>query len=351
MAKVTKIIATLVGSSALWLGGTAYISSNTQSELNNYVTKANKLYESNGMKLSVESFEKGFFTSTAKMKIDFMDSPMKEIVAKTFKLPMVMDYNIENGPLFFKEGLGIGASRITTHFNFDDYVTNKEEFRKYFKDGIEFTSSSSVGFSKNTSFVAKTNKIVLDLEGDKFNFSPLNVEGEMNIETFQGQLKMVVDTITSENDNGSFKAKDVVLDADITKFFDNGFYLGDFLFTFGSIDMKGEDLPFELKNAKVVVDTKIDENDDKTVNMNFKLDANVGESTLPKDYASLGRVELAYALNGAKLEGLLAFQDYVKKLQEKQQDIMGRLISSTGEMDMDVYAELEKMQREMQDKC
>jgi len=107
MAKVTKIIATLVGSSALWLGGTAYISSNTQSELNNYVTKANKLYESNGMKLSVESFEKGFFTSTAKMKIDFMDSPIKEAVAKTFKLPMVMDYNIENGPLFFKEGFSV----------------------------------------------------------------------------------------------------------------------------------------------------------------------------------------------------------------------------------------------------
>jgi len=49
MAKVSKvIIATLAGSAALWLGGTAYISSSTQPQLNNYVTKANSLYQANG---------------------------------------------------------------------------------------------------------------------------------------------------------------------------------------------------------------------------------------------------------------------------------------------------------------
>jgi len=351
MAKVSKvIIATLVGSSAFWLGGTAYISSNTQSELNNYVAKANALYQSNGIQLSVENFEKGFFTSTAKMKIDFTDSSMKKEISKTFKLPMEMDYNIENGPLFFKEGFGVGASRITTHLNFEDYIVDKEAFHKFFKEGLKLTSSTSVDFLKNASFVAKTNKIVLDVNGEEVFISPVNMDGDMNIETFQGQMKMVVDSINTENSKGSFLAKDVVLDADIKKFYDNGFYLGDFIFSFGSVDMKGEQLPFELKKAKIVLNTKIDENDDKTVNMNFKLDANVGDSTLPKDYASLGRVELAYALNGAKLEGLLAFQDYMKTIQEKQQDIMGRLMSSTGEMDMDVYAELEKMQREMQDK-
>jgi len=350
MAKVTKIIATFVGSSALWLGGTAYISSNTQSELNNYVAKANTLYQSNGIQLSVENFEKGFFTSTAKMKIDFTDSLMKEEISKTFKLPMEIDYNIENGPLFFKEGFGVGASRITTHLNFEDYIVDKEAFKKLFKEGLALTSSSSVDFLKNASFVAKTNKIVLDVEGDNIYFSPINMEGEMNIETFQGRMKMAIDSINTENSNGSFKAKDVELDADIKKFYDNGFYLGDFLFTFGSIDMKGKQLSFELKKAKMVLDMNIDENEDKTIDMHFKLNAKVGDSTLPMEYASLDNVELSYALNGAKLEGLLAFQDYMKTIQEKQQDIMGRLISPTGEMDMNVYAELEKMQREVQEK-
>ena len=351
MAKVSKvIIATLVGSAALWLGGTAYISSSTQPQLNNYVTKANSLYQANGMNLSVENFDKGFFSSTAKMKIDFMDSPLKEALAKTLKLPIVVDYKIENGPLFFKEGLGVGASRITTHLNLEDYVVDKEAFRKLFKEGVEVTSNSSVDFAKNASFVAKTNKILLNVEGDEVEISPVNIEGEMNIETFQGQMKMLVDAITTESGKGFFKAKDVALDADIKKFYDNGFYLGDFVFSFGSIDMKGEQLPFELKNAKVVLDMNIDENDDKTIDMNFKLDANVGESKLPMEYASLGKVELSYALNGAKLEGLLAFQDYVKTLQDKQQDIVDRLISpTTGELDMDVYAELEKMQSDMQD--
>ena len=352
MAKVSKvIIATLAGSAALWLGGTAYISSSTQPQLNNYVTKANSLYQANGMNLSVENFDKGFFSSTAKMKIDFTDSPFKEALAKTLKLPIVVDYKIENGPLFFKEGLGVGASRITTHLNLEDYVVDKEAFRKLFKEGVEVTSNSSVDFAKNASFVAKTNKILLNVEGDEVKISPVNIEGDMNIETFQGQMKMLVDAITTESGKGFFNAKDVALDADIKKFYDNGFYLGDFVFSFGSIDMKGEQLPFELKNAKVVLDMNIDENDDKTIDMNFKLDANVGESKLPMEYASLGEVALSYALNGAKLEGLLALQDYMKTLQAKQQDIMERLISpTTGELDKDVYAELENMQRDMQDK-
>jgi len=217
MAKVSKvIIATLVGSSAFWLGGTAYISSNTQSELNNYVTKANSLYQANGMKMSIESFEKGFFTSTAKMKIDFLDSPFKEVLSKTLKLPMVVNYNIENGPLFFKEGFGVGASRMSSHLNLVDYVVDKEAFQKLFKEGVEVTSSTSVDFLKNASFVAKTNKIVLNVEGDEVDISPVNMEGKMNIDTFQGKMKMFIDSISTENSQGVFKAKDIVLDADKT---------------------------------------------------------------------------------------------------------------------------------------
>ena len=61
-------------------------------------------------------------------------------------------------------------------------------------------------------------------------------------------------------------------------------------------------------------------------------------------------VEFAYALNAVKLEGLLAFQDFTKGLEAKQQDIMSRLQSpSTGELDMEVLAELEKMQTETVD--
>ncbi|HFU76488.1 MAG TPA: DUF945 family protein, partial [Arcobacter sp.] len=60
-----KIIGSLVAVTALWLGGTAYISSNTEAYLNAYVERTNKMYEQYGMKVSVEKFDKGFFSSNA----------------------------------------------------------------------------------------------------------------------------------------------------------------------------------------------------------------------------------------------------------------------------------------------
>jgi uncharacterized protein YdgA (DUF945 family) len=348
MAKVTKIIGAFAIVSALWLTGTVYISSNTKSYLDAYVKRTNNLYKANGMQISVENFEKGFFSSNAKMKIDFLEPTLRETISQTLKLPIEVDYSIENGPLFFKEGLGLGTSRIRTNVHLSNYVVDKEAFKKIFKEDIVLTSNTSMDFFKNAVFTAKTNNIVANLDGDEVYVSALKIEGIMNVETFQGQIKMFVDSVVAENKTEFIKAKEIVLEADIEKIYDNGFYLGDFRLSLGSIDMKDELLPFELKGAEIALDMNIDENKDETIDMKFKLDVDVGESKLPKDYSSLDRVEFSYALNGAKLEGLLAFQDFTKKLQAKQQDIMTRLQSpTTGELDMKVFAELETMQTQM----
>ena len=345
MSNAIKIIVGLVLASLLWLGTTAYISSNTKSYLTSYILKSNNLYQAKGMQMAVEDFEKGFFSSTAKIKIDFTEPKLRELLFETIKLPIEVDYKIENGPIFFKEGLGFGSSRISSHVNLSEYFVDKEVFQKIFKEDIQLTSSTSVGFSNNASFVAKTNKIIANIDGDEVYISPLNIEGEMNLKTFQGQMKFLVDSVLTENKKELFHLKNISLEADISKFYDNGFYLGDFVFSLDSIDMKKEHLPFELKGAKVALEINIDENKDETIDMNFKVHANVGDSKLPMEYASLDALEFTYALKGTKLEGILAFQDFTKKIQAKEQKLMARLQSpSTGELDMEVLAELEKLQ-------
>ncbi|CAA6823562.1 MAG: Unknown protein [uncultured Sulfurovum sp.] len=347
MAKFTKIIASLIGVSALWLGGTAYISSNTKSYLNTYIAKSSSLYNANGMQMHVENFEKGFFSSNAKIKIDFVDPTLRETISETFKLPIELDYKIENGPLFFKNGLSLGSSRISSTVNLSSYLVDQEAFKKIFKEDIELTSMTSIDFFNNASFTAKTNKILANVDGDEVQVSPLTIEGDMNIETFQGQMKMLVDSVLAENKTEFIKARNIVLDADIKKFYDNGFYLGNFVLSLGSLDMKDELLPFELNGAKGTFTMDVEENKNKTIDMKFNLHAKLGDSKLPKEYSSLNEVELSYALNGTKLEGLLAFQDFTTGLQVKQQEIMRRLKSSTtGEIDMKVLAELEKVQTE-----
>ena len=108
MSGKTKIIASLLAVTALWLGATAYVSSNTENYLESYVSKSNKMYEQYGMNFSVETFEKGFFSSKSKMKIDFVEPEIKEMLSKTFNLPLEFTYDIENGPFFFADGLVLG---------------------------------------------------------------------------------------------------------------------------------------------------------------------------------------------------------------------------------------------------
>lgn len=345
-----KIIGSVIAFTALWLGGTAYVSSNTESYVKSYVEKTNKIYEQYGMKLSVEEFEKGFFASNTKMKVDFLEPKLREVISETLKLPIEVKYNIENGPLFFKEGLGFGASRINSSLNIGKYFKDQETFKKIFKDDIILTSKTSVNFSDNASFTGTSNKIVANIEGIKVDVSPLKITGDMNVKSFEGQIKMFIASIVSESEMGSLNAKDIVLDGDITKFYDNGFYLGDFILKLDALSMKGENLPFELEGAKTAIFMNVEENKDKTINMKFKLLGEVGKSKLPKDYETLNKVELAYALNGTKLEGIFAFQDFTKELQTKQQELLLKLNSpSTGELDMKALDELQKFQAKVQD--
>jgi len=294
--------------------------------------------------------KKVFLSSEVAVKIDFIDPQAREIIAKTLKLPINVNYSIENGPLFFKNGFGFGLSRIQNSVNIADYYVESGGIQKYLKSDVIFTSNTTVDFGNNANFEGTTNKIIIDLEGDELEISPLEIVGKIDVETFQGTMNMKIDSIFVEAKDEFFKANNINIDADLKKVFDNGFYLGNFIFNIGKIDTKGADLPFSLEGAKLNMTVDINQNDNETVNIDFKIDGDAGKSKLPEAYASLKKAEVSYSLHGMKLEGLLAFQDYTKELQVKQQDIMARLQSpTTGELDMDVYAELEKMQTETKD--
>jgi uncharacterized protein YdgA (DUF945 family) len=344
MAKVTKIIASLVGVSVLWLGGTALISLKTKSYLESYVKKNNTLYRANGVEMSIENFKKGFFSSDAEVKIDFTNPKMKAKILETMKLPIMAKYSIENGPIFFKNGLGFGLSRIQNKVNMSDYYADKSILKEYLKSDVVFTSNTTVDFLSNANFEGSSNKIIIDLDGEDLVISPLQLRGKMNVETFEGKMNIIVDSVAVVHNDEFFKANDISMVANLKKVFDNGFYLGDFVFNVENIDTKGIDLPFSLENAKLNMLVDINQNHDKTVNIDFKIKGNSGTSILPANYAFLKKAEVSYSLHGMKLGGLLAFQDFTKELQAKQQDILSRLHSSSGELDMDVYAELEKMQ-------
>ena len=350
MSKNIKIVGVLVGAAVLWLGTTAYIGSNTESYLTKHIDKTNKLYAQNGVKVTVDSYEKGFFASKATMRVDFLEPDIQEALSEILTLPIEVDYRIQNGPIFFEQGVGMGASRIVQDIKLSEHVVDKEAFKKLFKDDIKIESITDIDFSNNASFLLNTNAIKANIEETELEMSPLKMEGDINIESLVGQFKMWTDSVTVKADNDSLLANTVEIDGDITKFYENGFYLGDFAFNVGSLSTKGDVLPFSLEDAKASLLMNIEQNKDETINMKFKMDADVGNSKLPAEYTPLNKVRLSYALNGTKLEGILAFQDFTKELQAKQQALMMKLSSSAnGELDMNALSELEKLQLQAQE--
>jgi len=348
MAK--KIIGAVVAVGAIWLGGTAYIGSKTEPYLEHYVQKTNKLYNAQGIELSVEKFNKGFFTSQAQVKLDFTDESLREELVEIIKLPMDIHYTIENGPLFFQNGLGVGTNRIVNSIKVSDFLVDKKEFLEVVKDDIILDSTTNLGFSNNASFTAKTNRIVGSDEEGTVRISPVTMSGDFDIETFQSDMKMLIEEFLVKSPEEEITLNDIVLNADITKFYDNGFYLGDFILDVASLNVKSEDLPFEVKNAKVAMKMNINENVDKNIDLKFDLSGDFGKSQLPKEYAFLNKVNIAYALNGTKLEGLLAFQNYTKRIQEKQQAILEKLSENTsGALDESAFIELEKLQTQTEE--
>ena len=347
-----RILASVAVASALWAGTTAYISGNTEQYLNNYVEKSNKLYANNGMKMSLLSFEKGFINSQAKVSLDFVDPEMKKELEKFLKLPIVMDYKIKNGPLLFKNGVSVGASRIDSTINISELLVEKDEFKKIVKEDIVLDTTMLIGFQNTIDYKAKSNQIVVENDQAKFTIAPLDVKGKMNGETLAGTVNMLTKSIHGEmGSEGKMKLDNVTLNADITKFFDNGFYLGDFDMGVEKLTIHNPNESQDIKNAKIKVVMSLTQNDSDLIDTNFGLDFDIGDTQLPPELNFLKTVAINYGLNGTRMNAWLAFQNTIKEVQKQQQTTLQKLSSvKTQEEQMQVFKELQESQKEIQNK-
>ena len=352
-----KILGSVAVAGLVWAGATAYIGSNTEGYLNSYIENTNKIYANNGMKMSLLSFEKGFIESEAKISVDFIDPNMKKELGQFLKLPMVMDYEIENGPLLFKDGVAFGASKINSTVNVKEFLVDKESLKAFVKEDIVLNTSMLVDFTNHVTYSGDSNKIVTNIDDDIFTIAPLKLKGKMDLETFVGTLKMKSDSITGLLANGGkTKVEDLTLDADMTKLFANGFYLGNFLLTANNINIDNPAIPQKISNAQFKMVMNLEQNSklatgEALVNMNFGMNLKMGDTKLAPEYDFLKEFALDYGLDGIKLEALMAFQESMKEVQQQQQAILTKLSSvKTAEEQMKVLEELQVIQKNLQDK-
>lgn len=352
MSMKKKILASVAVASALWVGATAYIGENTEKYLNDYVTKSNKIYAQNGIKMSLLSFEKGFVNSQAKVSLEFIDPEMKKELGKILKFPIVLNYEIENGPLLFKNGLAVGASRIDSQINVSELLVNKDEFKKMVKEDILLNTTMLIDFQNHIDYEANSNQIVVESDQAKFTIAPLAVEGKMNGDTLAGTVNMLTKSIHGEMGNkGEIKLENVTLNADITKFFDNGFYLGNFDMGIEKLTLHNPNGSQDIKNAKVKVLMNMKQDDSAMIDAQLGIDLDVGDTQLPPEYNFIKNIAFNYGINGTKIEAWLAFQNSMKEVQKKQQATFQKLsMVKTQEEQMKIFKELQNIQLELQNK-
>ena len=229
-----KISIATISLLAIWLGGTYIIGEQTEGALQTQINKTNLIYADKGVSYKVKSYKKGFFESEAEIEVEVTDPILKEIFNDSFK-PFVMNYTIEHGPLFFKNGLGFGLSKMHKEFKFSELLNDdtKKEFLKSIKDDINIVSDMRVDFTQNAHYSLVTSSILSKEEGvvykrvfdythehgqlflvsDNKAYSPYKVDTSDVIEIWEAKAYLSMEIPEYADDDMSFEQlKNIVLE-------------------------------------------------------------------------------------------------------------------------------------------
>jgi len=307
MKKILNIIEFIVIG---WLVATWVISSNIKGELENYITKTNNLYSNSGIKIKLTSFEKSLFSSAATVSMSSNDDLAKEIL----NFPIELKYDIEHGPIFFKDGFGFGIAKMYNEFSINSILKEKNVF----KDNIVLTSDTIITFSKNILCNASTKKATIKSDDIEIVISPTTFVTNTSIDDFTGVFDALIPSIEIKGEKFSFKNSKFT--GNTTKLIQNKLMLGDYKISTNIVN-SGKENPFDILAD---VDISIKKDSETTVAMIFDIDVDLKDTILPKDMLDLKSGKIKYTLEGLSIEGLLMLDEVVTRLEKIQEDILNK---------------------------
>ncbi len=345
-----KIAIATISVLAIWLGGTYIISEQTEGALQTQINKTNLIYADKGISYKVRSYKKGFFESEAEIGIEVTDPLVKEVLDDSFK-PLVMNYTIEHGPLFFKNGLGFGLSKMHKEFKLSEILKDetKREFLKSIKDDITIVNDMRVDFAQNANYSVVSSPIILKESGTELKLSPLSIEGQSSLENFSGDAKFSFASLELKNINEDIelKLKDVALDIKLEEFIEDAFMLGDI--DFKVADMVFHDSSSNIQSIHTALDITVKTHRDSKSSISSMVhgDLDLKDTKLPTDFPDIQSVELDLNMKGIGVEGLIAFQKASEEMQKKQSELIKDWSGFTQKEVEAVYSKLAILQEEM----
>ena len=348
-----KIVGSLVAAIALWAGTTAFVGSQMKENIEQHLNNMNKIYADKGIQYKINSYEKSFFDSTAKVEVKITDPAILELVQKSIKLPFVMEYHIEHGPIFFKNGLGFGAAKTHHEIALSSILTDevKTEFSKLFKDDITITSDMIISFFKNASYKASTNEVKFNNDGKSFAMTPLHMNGEMNIDTFKGDNRIKIASVNfkEEGTQNGLTVKNLLMNVDIDEFIEKKLMMGTIDLSAEKLSIKDDSNP-QLSNINIATNIHMVSKKDSPTTFSTKLDGEIDfkDTKLPPELPNLKNISLTMDMQKLGIKGWLEFQEATQQMQKKQSELFSKMQSNSKPEDMQkVMEEFGTLQEEM----
>jgi hypothetical protein len=339
-----RIVSSIIVAVAIWAGSTAFVGTKMEENLQNQIENSNKLHASNGIVYKMNNYEKSFLNSTAEIEVNFTDPAILELIQDSIKLPMVIKYNIEHGPLFLKNGLGFGAARTHQEILLSSLLTQeaKKEFLTLIKDDIIIRSDIDISFTKNASYIISTNEVNINDDGKSFYMTPLKMKGNHNLETFKGDTKLNIDSLKfqEEGTQNGLTLQNLDLNIDIDEFIEKALMVGAIDLSIENLTIKDDNDP-QLKNVNIATNLHMvsKKDSDTTISTEFNGDIDFKDTKLPQNLPNLKNIHAKMNMNYIGIKGMLEFQKASKEMQEAQSQIFTKMQSNTGEEEMQKIVE------------
>jgi len=351
-----KILGSLVVAVALWAGTTAFIGTQIEKNLQQQINHTNNLYTEYGIQYKLNNYKKSFFTSKAEVEIKITDPMMLELLKESVKLPIILDYEVEHGPIFLKNGLSLGAVQIHKELALSSLLKDeaKKEFLTLLKDDIKITNDISISFNKNASYNIVSDAIKVDKDGQSFTMSPLSIKGNSNIETFKGDTHLNIPSLTfteNKTQNG-IKIENLLMNINIEEFIENALMLGTIDVTADKLMIKDDENP-PLSQVDIALKLQMKNEKDTPTSINSIMEGDIDfkDTKLPASFPQLKNLHAKVDVKSLGIKGMIEFQQASKEMQEAQKELFSNMGNKSSSKDFEAkFTAFQKIQEKMVDK-
>lgn len=339
-----KILGTLLLVVILWLSATAIIGSKTQSELEKKIENINRTYLQHGIQFKITEYQKSFFSSMATIEMTAIDKELESAISQTYGVvfPIVSAYQIEHGPLFFSNGLGVGISKI--HQEMEVSSIFNEEIKKSFVKKSMITSDVIISFSKMAHYDIQSDAIEIAEDAKKLHIDPFTITGESHIETLVGDVQMKIPLVSFAEDDKKISIESTLLDSHIDELLEKSLGMG-------TINLSIERLYIgDKENGEIDIQPTFhiesQKDGEKTFGSLLEMQIKFNKTTAKHGLSEIEQLVGKVKMSGLGIKGVTRYQESMQEIQQKQASIMLELQKNPKKQEEN-YAKLVELQKEI----